>query len=353
MLPVLYTSVQLQELSSLDALSKHLQHSESRWDSIRRIPYSAPGRWLQSLDLTEMSFMGQDQALGFDTALTYLFPLVPFLHRLAINPSFVLSRRALTSLAHSDAATSLRRLEGVAYVPVLSQPASEDPLVYLTQYCVNLEELEVIGHGSSTAELDFTPFSDPSEGTSPLCLSRLRVLTIIKVFASPLIATLLHTPLPSLTKLAVTPYDDIPYPASQVSALIREHGHNLKSLLLLTPNSWPTRRHPSPTDLFQTCVNLRHLSLEMPIPPLRLQSDHSLQILSVPRPIPETWGMLNTSLKYLPRLSIVRIRDVRWLRKGMNTRAQATGVQGEMQEWRRRLERWRIRLVDADWKDGN
>jgi len=42
---------------------------------------------------------------------------------------------------------------------------------------------------------------------------------------------------------------------------------------------------------------------------------------------------------------------VRWLRKGMGLRAQEAGVQGEMREWRRRLLRRGIRVLDAEWKE--
>jgi hypothetical protein len=60
--------------------------------------------------------------------------------------------------------------------------------------------------------------------------------------------------------------------------------------------------------------------------------------------------MLESNLPILPHLSVVRARDVKWLRKGVSTVAQGTGVQGQMKDWKGRLERRNIQLLDADWK---
>lgn len=303
-------------------------------------------------------FTSQTQALQLDSILTALFPLVPFIIRFSMNPSFVLSRRALRSLADRDGAAHLRFLDGISYVPPHpSIPMRDDPLVTILRACPNLEELEVVGHGPDPAELEFfldsvwTLNTDTEKNIFPLDLPKLQTLTLLSMYTSPLMANLLYSPLPSLRKLTVTPYADLLYPTSLVSQFIETHGTNLRSLLMYTPKSWPTRLHPSPNTLLQTSPNMRHLSLENPVPKLQLAEVHPLQIISIPRPTPESWGLLESMFTRLPRLQIVRIRDVRWLRKGMNSRAQEAGVQGEMREWRRHLMRRRIRVLDADWND--
>ncbi|KAG6878168.1 hypothetical protein C0993_011241 [Termitomyces sp. T159_Od127] len=229
-----------------------------------------------------------------------------------------------------------------------------DPFIGLLRNCINLEELDVVGQGPDPAELEFN-FGDagefPSDFFKPLNLQKLKTLSLLSMFSSPLMMVLLSSSLPSLRKLMLTPYDDIPYPSSLVSHFISTHGEMLQSLLLFTPKSWPTRLHPSPRTLLETSPHLRHLSLEQPVPALMLAGTHPLQILSIPRPTSDVWHVMERLFPRLPQLRVIRTRDVRWLRVGMNSRAQEAGVQGEMREWSKRLNRRGIRFLDADWSD--
>lgn len=353
-LPLVYSRVDLPTLLSLERFQKRLHLAEQKWDSIRRIPYSTPGRWVQTIDLSGLAFTGQAEALQFDSILTYLFPLVPFLARLILNPSYVLSRRALASLGERDEVVNLRSLQGFSYLFGPVESWEHDSFIVLLRKCINLEELDVVGQGPDPAELESNHGNTgdfPPEFFKPLNLQRLKTLSLLSMFSSPLIMALLTSSLPSLRKLVLTPYDDIPYPLSLVSHFISIHGEMLQSLLLSTPKSWPTRLHPSPCTLLETCPHLRHLSLEQPVPALVLAGTHPLQILSIPRPTSDVWHALEKLLPRLPQLRVIRTRDVRWLRIGMNSRAQEAGIQGEMKEWSKRLSRRSIRFLDADWSD--
>ncbi|KAF5323489.1 hypothetical protein D9611_005522 [Ephemerocybe angulata] len=352
-LPLIYSRVQISETHSLEKLYGRLQTADQKWDSIRRIPYSTPGRWVQTMDFSGLRFTGQRQALLLDSVLTSLFPLVPLLSELHINPSFVLSRRVLFSLCDRDGATNLRTLTGLTYVSPPSSRPEDDPFVQLLQCVPNLEQFELVGQGLEPVDYEWiTPVEPPSmEYFRPLNLPKLRVLSLLSMHSSPLMLALLHSPLPALRKLTLTPYDDIPYPASLTSALITAHGHSLTSLLLFTLKSWPTRLRPSPDNLFSIAPKLRHLSLENPLPNLTLNEPHHLQILSIPRPRPEVWRALDRLFKYLPHLHVIRARDVKWIRTGISTVALSAGVQGEMREWKRRLARRHIRLLDGDWNE--
>ncbi|KAJ6601275.1 hypothetical protein DFH09DRAFT_1127332 [Mycena vulgaris] len=352
-LPLLYARVKISNITTLEKFTERLHSADQRWDSICRIPWSTPGRWVQTLDLSRVQFVGRSQALLLDSLLVKLFPLVPFLARFSINPSFVLSRRVMESLGHRQGAVNLRALEGISYIP--SGLPMEEPLTRLLRCCPNLEGLEIVGQGLDPAEMD-APFQNTElllpDSFVPLNLPSLRTLAILSVHSSSLLLSLLLSPLPSLQKLTITPFDDVP--AALSSQFISTHGTSLRSLLLFTPKSWPTRLHPSPHTVLRTSPTLRHLSLEKPLPSrLELPPDnsHPLQILSVPRPDADFWVVLERLLPHLPGLCAVRVRDVRWLRKGMGLRAQEAGVQGEMREWRRRLLRRGIRVLDAEWKE--
>lgn len=353
-LPLIYANARISNVVSLERFQERLYSADQKWDSLRRIPFSTPGRWVQVLDLSTLTFTGQVQALQIDTLLTELFPLTPSLTRLSMNPSFVLSRRALAALGDRECAAKLCILEGISYIPARNSQFRSDPLVKLLRSCINLEQLEILGQGSDPADLD--PISedvDPSllDSFAPLDLPRLHTMTLLSMHTSPLLLTLVLSPLPSVQKVSISPYDDVPYPTGLVTHFISVHGNKLRSLLLFTPKSWPTRLHPSPTTLLNMCPRLRHLSLESPLPKLELSDSHPLQILSIPRPCDDFWRRFEKLLPHLPHFCMIRMRDVRWLRKGMNPRAQTAGIQGEMQEWKKRLGRYRIRLVDTDWNE--
>ena len=337
-----------------DSFTGLLHAADQKWDSIRRIPYSAPGRWVRTLNLAHMRIGLWEEACLVDALLTQLFPLVPFLQRMDLNNAITLSRRAIDSFSYRDGTQNLRFLKGVK---VLSSPLSEfaeDPFMEVLRCSVGLEELAIIGSGSEAIQLGSTNDIEPDVSQlKPLNLPRLHKLSIVSMHSSSVMLCLLHSPLPSLTHLTVTPYDDISIPSSLVPRFIDAHGKKLSSLHLYTHKSWPTILFPSPTTLLHTCPTLRHLSLENPLPTLTICSiypRHPLQILSLPRPNPEFLSVLETLLTKLPSLKMIRARDVRWMRRGMSSRAQEAGVQGEMREWRRRLARRGIQVVDGDWK---
>ncbi|KAF7307447.1 F-box domain-containing protein [Mycena indigotica] len=355
--PLVYSRIKLSKLTAFTQFATRLELADQNWSPLHRFPYSSPGRWVQALDLSAVEYVGQAQALMLDSLLVGLFPLVPFLSRLSMNPSFVLSRRVMESLGRNICASSLKVLEGISYSPAPDN-GEEEPLTNLLRSCLNIEELEVIGVGLDPAELiDPVQAISAPEPFFPLHLPRLRTLTILSVCSSHLLFVLVNSPLPALQKLTLTPYEDVPNTLS--TPFIESHGTNLRSLLLFTPKSWPTRLHTSPSisTLMSLAPKLTHLSLERPLPsyislPNAAAIPFPLQILSVPRPDPDFWPILErTLLPQFPYLRAIRARDVRWLRKGMGASAQSTGVQGEMMEWRRRLLRRGIKMLDGEWRE--
>ncbi|KAG2045105.1 hypothetical protein BDR03DRAFT_937927 [Suillus americanus] len=368
-MPLLYSSVCLHSVNSLQKFTAHLHSADQMWDSIRRIPYSTPGRWVQVLDLSELlAELDSSAYYALNALLTQLFPLLPFLAKLTLYSGFLLSHRALASLTHRDGSSNIRALGGIYYDPFIYSAVAtgEDPFVQLLQVCVNLEILEVTGVGLDDTDLgshlDNTENLKIPHMATPLHLPRLQSLTLLSMPSSLLMHALLHSPLPRLQNLSLTPYDDIPFPASLSSLFLEKHGQHLRTIFLSTPRSWPTRYHPSPTTILHTSPHLRHLSLEYPLPALTITFQTPLtgvsspfnlplQILSIPRPSGDFWVTLERLLPFLPSLKIIRMRDVRWLRRGMTPRAQEAGIQGEMREWDRRLTRRGIRLLDGKWKE--
>ncbi|OCH87477.1 hypothetical protein OBBRIDRAFT_154957 [Obba rivulosa] len=348
--PLFYAHVCIATLSSLEKLAWCLRSAEQKWDSIRRIPYSTPGRWIRTLDLSSMPVKSPADAYYADALLTVIFPLLPFMVRCDMTPLLSLSCRAMASLTYRDGAVNLRSLKSIKKSFI--SPSDEDPLIELLRNSVNLEEIEIVGSGLEMVEVWLEHAQEHDLAIhQPLRLSRLRKLVLLSMPCSSLMYLLLRSPLPSLRHLTITPYDDVIIPASLVRRFIEVHGSSLTSLHLFTLNSWPTAMFPSPNTILHTCPNLYHLSLEKPLPAvLPTKSPHPLKILSIPRPDAQFLPVLEALLPSLPDLKLIHARDVRWLRGGVSPRARTAGVQGEMVAWRRRLARRGIELVDADWQ---
>ncbi|KIP10073.1 hypothetical protein PHLGIDRAFT_125747 [Phlebiopsis gigantea 11061_1 CR5-6] len=355
-LPLYYENVHVNALYRLERFTNVVYAADQRWDSIRRTPYSAPGRWVQTLDLSDLRCGLWSEVYHVDTLLVRLLPLLPFLAELILNSTILISRRFIDGLCNREGNDKLVSLKGVKLASS-ADLTLDDPFISVLRCCRNLVELEI--HGSGIEPLLSDGHIQPTEwdhvSFKPLQLPQLRRLAVISMHCSTVFVALLHSALPSLRHLTVTPYDDIPIPSSLVPRFIETHGAELTSLHLFTPKSWPTMLFPSPTTLLQTCPKLNHLSLENPLPVLALSStrpQHSLQLLSIPRPDAGFYKILEALLPKMPALKAVRARDVRWLRAGMSSHAREAGVQGEMRDWRQRLARRRIVMLDGAWQPG-
>ena len=360
----------------------HLSSSDQRWDSIRRIPYSTPGRWVQALDLSEMVLVHSTDLLSVDSNLTRLFPLLPFLRSLYLVPEMLLSNRVLAALQCKDGISELRSLKGIKLSvpdgngPDQSLGPSPDAVVRLLRNCPRLEQLEVACADANnlelepTIDLDFSSFRDEAAGIlpPPLCLPDLKSLCLSTVPINSLFLTLLCTPLPSLRHLVVAPHSD--QHIAQLSALLAKKGRNLISLRINTPRRLPTSDDDVlAPPLLTSCPELHYLALDQQLLPVLTLLEpvqdvgsgsgaesgsppsHPLRILTIPRPNARFLREVEALLPRLPSLTVVRARAVRWLRAGVSGKALETGVQGEMHEWRRRFARKGVRLVDGDWRD--
>ena len=366
--------------SAFEKFASHLCSSDQRWDSIRRIPYSTPGRWVRELDLSGME-PSSVESLSVDTHLTRLFPLLPSLTSICLIPEMVLSNRALIALQCKDGIGGLRSLRGLK-VSVPGELASVqppfvttfDPIAKLLQHCPRLEQLEILCTDTVNPELESVMDlellgllrDEGGEGSTFSCpltlhLPHLKFLCISALPICPLLLTLLRTPLPALRHIVVIPYSDV-HIAPQLAALLAAHGRNLISLSISTARHLPispTTGDTRPLALLGSCPELQYLALDHPLPALvspvtqcdERPQPHPLRVLTIPRPNARFLRELEVLLPHLPALSVVRARTVRWLRAGVSGKALEAGVQGEMHEWRRRLARKGVRVVDGEWRD--
>ncbi|KAF8516322.1 hypothetical protein BU17DRAFT_92891 [Hysterangium stoloniferum] len=349
--PLFYSYPFFDSSQALTLFTNVLQESDRAWDSLRRIPYSTPGRWVQALDLSRVSCTTPAERLAVDIHLTHLFPLFPFLSRLILNKTVKMSRRSMSSLASREGISFLRVLKGVKWEgPAPHYVTKEDPLLSLIRACEGLEELEIFGPGLQDEE-DHGAISHlstpPSTPLLPLSLPNLHSLMILSIPKSPLLESLIRAYLPSLRHLMVTPYDNVQ--SALTTALVIEHGHKLHTLAFQTPKMWPPARYATSTELLHVSPCLQALSLTLPLPPLSMPNQaHPLRIISLPRPdLTYLWRLEAwLFIGLLPQLEEIHIREVKWIRSGLSSRAAEAGVQGEMKEWQRRLDRWKVRVLD-------
>ncbi|KAH9967987.1 hypothetical protein BC827DRAFT_461852 [Russula dissimulans] len=372
-LPLLYSHVHIFTVPTLEKFVAHLCSSDRRWDSIRRIPYSTPGRWVQMLDLSEIVLVHPTDSLFVDSNLTRLFPLLPFLTSLYLVPEMFLSNRALAAMQIKDGIGELRSLKGIKIsVPVghastLPLAPSHDALIRLLRDCPRLEQLEIAccsdpvsPEPESITDLDLGSLRDERSAFPPrLCQPHLKFLCLSAVPICQLFFTFLGTPLPELRHLIVTPYSG--HHTAQLSALLTVHGRSLISLRINTPRYLRgSMGDRPPPPILISCPELHYLSLDQPLPALTLPAPaqdgelphtHPLRVLTIPRPNARFLRGVEALLPRLPSLAVVRVRAVRWLRPGVSGKALEAGVQGEMRDWRRKFARRGVRLVDGEWRD--
>jgi len=356
--------------------------SDQKWDSIRRIPYSTPGRWVHELNLSELVLHSRADANTADALLTLLFPLLPCLTKLELTLSMQLSRRAMHALGCRDGVESLKVLRGVKYDNIVTNAVGyneeHDPLTELVACCMGLEELEIIGLGMDDLDVMIAANNAHSATKGPhvprIYLPRLHTLTLLSTPSSHLLRRLLHVPLPKLRTLVITPYGDLLPPLSLVTAFLETHGQTIRTLVLHTPKAaWPSvlMSFPPPKSLLRILPNLTALSLEgtsltregeepfkleVPSPPSPHErtsspSGHRLATLWVPRPTSALRESIFPALPFLPNLREVRCLEVRWAKPGMSARALEAGFQGQMKDWARLLGQRKIRLLDADGRE--
>lgn len=294
--------------------------------------------------------------LVIDNLLVDLFPLLPFLSQLVVNSTIKFSRRSFSALASKEGIECLRVLKGLEWAPTLpSYLLPEMPFLSLLQVAKSLERLEMIGPGlqdddvelpNSSARQLITP---PPTPPPPLALPSLRSLKLISLPNGPIIDAFLRASLPQLCSLTVTPYDDVP--SALTSHIIAAHGSKLKHLTFCTPKSWPSFRFSAPSDILSMAPSLETLSLTIPLPFLSLPHiPRPVRLIRLPRPNSLYLNQLEAWLHIglLPNLRIIHMQEVRWIRSGLSSRAAEAGVQGELREWKLRLSRLGVHILDMN-----
>ncbi|EJD37065.1 hypothetical protein AURDEDRAFT_173823 [Auricularia subglabra TFB-10046 SS5] len=120
--PLLFAHPTVSSPNSLRALSDVIHAGDARWDSLRRILHSTPGRWVQSLDMSALD--PGSHYLQVDALLRNMLPLVPFVAEIRLNASIALSRATLDALRIGPHAARTRSLTGLRFAAPHLGPAA-------------------------------------------------------------------------------------------------------------------------------------------------------------------------------------------------------------------------------------
>ncbi|KDN49140.1 hypothetical protein RSAG8_02493, partial [Rhizoctonia solani AG-8 WAC10335] len=409
--PILYSSVRIYTLRGLGLFVDTLANADAKWDSIRRIAYSAPGRWVQSLSLAQLA---PCSSLAVDSNLVRALPIMPFLTAIELDGRYVMSWRVAALIPRT-----LKVLRGIRVREELRfeglRGSEEDALTALVRSLPSLEELGVEGPGMDIEEDEV--FEDEGmEDSQPtqvqVELPHLEHLTLLDCPYTPLpvYRMLARASLPALRDLTLTttptiqvaPADPEQGPVhapivdptafiqpTPTSKFLARHGSTVHRLSLAPGGQWPPSPAPAPEDLLLQCPEVRELTLCMPLPSrlLPFESTRSrgaapvspllarlalspepgarpstppspstgptpsypLTTLTIPVPTHSFLACLTSAS--LQNLREVRFSSAKWLRKGMGRTAQGAGVNGEMMRWRRELKRGGIKVLDSEGKE--
>ncbi|KAL5640367.1 hypothetical protein ACGC1H_007583 [Rhizoctonia solani] len=407
--PILYSSVRIYTLRGLGLFADTLANADAKWDSIRRIPYSAPGRWVQSLSLAQLA---PCSSLAVDSKLVRALPIMPFLTTIELDGRYVMSWRVAALIPRS-----LKVLRGIRVKEELRfeglKSSEEDALTALVRSLPSLEELSVEGPGLDIEENEIFEDEGPLDSRQTQAhieLPNLKYLTLLDCPYTPIYRMLIMASLPALRDLTLTTTPTIqvapPDPEQDAahapvvdftafsqptptSRFLAHHGSTVHRLSLVPGRQWPPSPAPAPEDLLLQCPEVRELTLCMPLPSrllppesarargvapvspllarLALSPEPGARPLTPPSPssAPTSSYPLTTLIIPVPthsfltcltNVSLQNLREVRfssakWLRKGMGKTAQGAGVNGEMMRWRRELKRGGIKVLDSEGKE--
>ncbi|GHJ89359.1 hypothetical protein NliqN6_5761 [Naganishia liquefaciens] len=396
---VLYSSPYLPTVDRLCAFASSVLKGDSRWDSLKRIPYSTPGRYVQVLDLSHLDEpLGEasrdeefastqgglnslaGNGLRLNGCLNTLFPLLPHLEVLILPSSIPVAPSTLRALQSAPSRSKAKVIHGLVLTqavepkPIKHESADAtsdlDSMIRFLKAFPNLRDVSIKGYGDIDPGFSITHNPQP-----PLDLQRLESMTLHGVKSGLFIGALCdqEASLPSLRRLDLTCYAH--QPGDLTVDLLRVHGSKLHSLTLRAPTDWPPLRIPPPSETLFLCPHLQVLkfldsntlppteTFEDPALPFTAAQHCSLRHLSISKwstapafrdgPHPPSTGqfeqLIETLIRNLPpNLDDVTVEGFTWLRKPLGKAGMSAGVNGVCRRLSGALAVRGVRMLDKD-----
>ncbi|WVN90247.1 uncharacterized protein L203_105483 [Cryptococcus depauperatus CBS 7841] len=351
---------------NLARLAKAILRGDAKWSDIHSRTFSAPGRYLTTLDLSRIP--GSVHPTAVRQATGAILPLLPNVVHLKLGGMASARVVPLDEIGWSPFAKGLQCLEGVWVDEGIHGGRR---LVTLLKRLSSLQVLGVVG----------PPVDVVAEaGDEGLEMPTLHTLKVEGLSNGYLLDTLTKASLPNLTRLLLTPAPLSPF--DQTGELQRALGPQIVSLTYLSPRGWPRGHFILPPETLRIHPSLLHLSVcegDYEAIDVLLRSpvgdSHPLSALTVPRWSPTSRPstpaasvshpgqpptpplsppscqppLLQTLLsKPPPRLKTLTIDGFKWVKPELGPAAMGTGQSGEMRVWAGLLSRRGIVLRDME-----
>ena len=341
-----------------------ITHGDRKWDDLHLHPHSIPGRYIHTLDLSNLyDSYYLPHTTSFARALYDIFLLVPNLKHL----KFPHQRIPIDAdrLRYAPFNRGLKALEGLQLGAIHPDERNRDPLVQLLREYPSLEVLTLYGLGNDD-ELSGRPLHEEF----PFQLDKLHTLGLTQVKSGTILNTLIHSDLPSIRRLKLTSYYN--HPHDRTYALQQAHGHKILSLTYIAANEWPVVHSLPPLDTLRIHPNLIHFSFllsnslhhlldmltwnisrnaNLPLRSLTISRWNAAGTVS-PNPgvtQPYVSAIFSRILRDRPaNLVVISIDGFRWVRAGLGLKASATGDSGETLLWSDRFRNVGMQLWDMD-----
>jgi hypothetical protein len=408
---VLYSSPYIPSLDRLCSFATSVLKGDSRWDSLKRNPYSTPGRYVHVLDLSRLDEArgahrpntdeGASPSTGLDSTagdglrlngcLNTLFPLLPHLEVLILPSSIPVAPSTLRALRSAPCRHQLKVLHGLVITQAIepnasygwtppadngvAPPSDVDSMLLFLRAFPKLKDISIKGYGENDPGLSTLQHPQPA-----LELVHLETLALHGVKSGLLIESLCQGAdehggdcLPALRHLDLASYANLP--GDRTVDFLRIHGRKLRTLTLRPPTDWPPLRVVPPSEVLVFCPRLEVLRYMDPntLPPEETFEDpafsftgsqhQSLRHLSITKwstapafrdgPHPPSTGQFERLFHKLlhnlpPNLEDVTVENFAWLRKPLGKAGMSAGVNGLCRRLSGALALRGVRLLDKD-----
>ncbi|RXK41178.1 hypothetical protein M231_01583 [Tremella mesenterica] len=273
----LYTEPLLTPYNLLSFASS-LGAGEAKWSDLNLHPYSTPGRYVKTLDLSHI-LDGSDapHPLYVTRACRSILSLIPNLTHFILP---LLHTHILEYLINVDNCNfpKLRAIEGIDIHLVQCEPT-------LQRLSPHLEFLNLYG-------LVYDPHISSLEDSTleETILSFPKLHTLVRHGSSSrdgISSMICHSEMPKLSRLSIAPCQDTRDELEFINNFLVLKGTRLISLTILEPREWPPRRTQFPYGILEFLPNLRHLSVLCTGDLNRLlenAKEHKLEVLTIPKP---------------------------------------------------------------------
>ncbi|ORX38579.1 hypothetical protein BD324DRAFT_367653 [Kockovaella imperatae] len=337
---------------NLYAFSRTLRRGDKRWSDINIHPASTPGRWVRTLDLT---CLHQGEATLHSTILAKscatVFPLIPNLQHLSLPAG--LSASTLHDISEAAFASKLVSLLGLEVDYEWQQDPEGRPTSSASELLLSMPNLELLGLcGPGNILAEAQPL-DVGNLIPHLSLRRLHTLLLQGVLTGPVLASLIETDLPSLTRLHITSFWQ--YPSDLTETFQQTHGSSVKCLSYM-PIRQTERPSTSPEPTFVWHPNVTHIGFATACCEILTQGPQtglSHLRLSKPGPAGNETGDTEAVLACLSKakshgISLITMDGLRWVKLNLGEKAMSTGYSGQMRVWAEKLRAVGITMLDMD-----